>query len=116
MSTFLIHRKVITAIVLIAFTAGTNSWAQKSALRGGSVVFDNGSNTVTLSPPSSGLTSYSLNLPTAQSATSTNQWLSNNGSGVLSWVTSPAGLDGLAIGFSAGVPQQTAVSPNYLFI
>ncbi len=76
----------------------------KSSTTNGSLVFSNNSNsrTVTIN---SGITSatYSLTLPTAQGAAST--VLSNNGSGVLSWVapgsgptgaTGPTGVTGAA--------------------
>ena len=115
MNIFLIHKKMIAVICFMALIMAANSWAQQRALRGGSAVFSNGSNTITLAPPASLLTNYSLTLPPAQSAASSIQWLANNGSGVLSWVTSPGGLNAVAVGFSVGFPQQTATSPNYLF-
>ncbi len=71
--------KVVTASMVLRDTAGTNP-------------------TVTLNPPSS-FTSYAMTLPTSNS--SGTQFLTNNGSGVLSWST-PAGtgastaLDNLA--------------------
>ena len=115
MNSFCFHKVLIFFACILGMFAATNSFAQKGALRGGSLVLSNGSNTVTIAPPSSGLTTYGVTLPTSQSAASTIQWLSNNGSGVLNWVTAPGGLNGLAVGFSTGVPQQTATSPNYLF-
>ena len=108
-------RRLIATVTVIIVTSAATSFAQKGILRGGSAVLSNGTNSITLNVPSSGLASYSLTLPTTQSVGSAIQWLSNNGSGVLSWVTSPAGLDGLSVGFSSGLPQQTATSPNYLF-
>ncbi len=82
--------KVVTASMVLRDTAGTNP-------------------TVTLNPPSS-FTSYAMTLPTSNS--SGTQFLTNNGSGTLSWSTpsgtgADVGLDNLS-----GVAINTSLLPG----
>ena len=76
----------------------------------------NGSNTITLASPASFTNgNYTLILPSAQSASNSFQWLSNSGTGTLSWTSSAGGLTGNAVIFSPILPQQSALSGMYLF-
>jgi len=115
MNTLLYHRRAIAIVCCIALTSASGVLAQKAGLRGGSALLNNGSNIVTFAVPATGLSSYRLTLPSTQSAPSSIQWIGNDGTGLLSWVSAPAGLGGLAVNFSPGNPQQTATSPHYLF-
>jgi hypothetical protein len=109
---------LMTAIlpVMIVLCFSERSVAQQGTLRAGSTVISNGTNTITLVPPASGLTTYTWTLPSAQSASSTIQVLNSPLIlGILQWLTPGATLNALGVVFSTGVPQQTATSGNYLF-
>jgi hypothetical protein len=106
-------RKILTILSFICIAA-TMAKAQGS-LRGGSVVLNNGTNTITLAPPSSGLTSYTWSLDTNKNSPDSTRWLMNDGAGNLSWSASPGGLSGNAVQYVPGQSQNTATSGHYLF-
>jgi hypothetical protein len=106
----------IVSIIVILFALGVDlSNAQTGSLRGGSTILSNGTNTITLKPPSSGLTSYTWSLDTNQNSPDSTRWLKNDGSGNLSWDAKPGGLTGNGVQYTPGAPQNTATSGNYLF-
>ncbi|HYM20820.1 MAG TPA: hypothetical protein VEW28_07445 [Candidatus Kapabacteria bacterium] len=107
-------RMLLTAAV-IAVVAASQCSAQTGVLRGGSVILKDGSNTITLKLPGSFTSGdYSLTLAPTQSSASATQWISNNGTGVLGWSSTPGGLVGNAVNFVPGVTQATATSGRYL--
>ncbi|MDP4229244.1 MAG: hypothetical protein Q8916_02435 [Bacteroidota bacterium] len=108
------YKLVIATFILLAFGA-TALVAQTNSLRGGSLVLSNGTNTITLKPPSSGLTNYTLALDTNRNSTDSTRWLMNDGAGNLSWSAKPGGLTGNGVQYVPGAPQQTATTGNYLF-
>src|SRR5690242_6625952 len=102
-------------LALLALLFAGQSFAQGGSLRGGAVVLSNGANTITLKPPSSGLTSYSWSLDTNKNSPDSTRWLKNDGSGNLSWDAKPGGLTGSGVQYTPGAPQNTATSGHYLF-
>ncbi len=107
--------KVYISIFFFLFVTATISYGQTGSLRGGSAILTNGSKTITLKVPSSGLANYTLSLATAQSTATSTQWIKNDGSGNLSWDGSPGGLTGNGVAYVPGNPQATATSGHYLF-
>ena len=58
------------------------------------VMKDTGSNTITINPPTTVTSSYTLTLPVAQSTSSRISALYNDGTGALSWQTNPVSFTG----------------------
>jgi hypothetical protein len=108
------YRFSITFVLFFCgfFIGAESSIAQTGVLRGGALVFSDGTNKITLKPPTTITTSYSWTLPNPSASL---PMLKSSGAGVLSWAAVPAGLNGTGVLYLPGSPQNSATSGNYLF-